>query len=267
MGGFQQTPDNHLSSQGCPVCGYEKRAAATRIDAAEFLARATARHAGRYDYSLVEYAGRYVPVVIICPKAGHGEFIQQPNSHMRGGGCPECVNKLFYHSKDEITLAHELLYFLEFDPDEHKVRVGDRNVNVDIVMANLRLAVEFDSYIYHKDRHETDRQKTNRLVEAGWRVIRVREEPLGPLFADDVVVPQRNRKIVANRVLRQIELVSGTEIDGLGEYIESKYLANESVSKARIDTLLRDKNEAESSSSPKRHGKADRRRGSLKVRP
>jgi hypothetical protein len=29
-------------------------------------------------------------IVIICPK--HGEFLQTPNSHLNGNGCPACVN-------------------------------------------------------------------------------------------------------------------------------------------------------------------------------
>ena len=45
-------------------------------------------HGNRYDYSKVEYVNNRTPVVIICPV--HGEFLQKPEKHLIGHGCPEC---------------------------------------------------------------------------------------------------------------------------------------------------------------------------------
>jgi len=111
-GDFQQTPDSHLCGAGCIACSYEERAEAKRNTTAQFIEKARQRHDTRYDYSKVDYVGQDVPIVIICPKEEHGEFIQLPKTHLRGAGCPECVSKLFYHSKDEITLSYELRHFL-----------------------------------------------------------------------------------------------------------------------------------------------------------
>lgn len=54
----------------------------------EFIARCTAKHGGRYDYSLVEYVNSSKKVKIICQK--HGEFEQIANDHIRGTGCWKC---------------------------------------------------------------------------------------------------------------------------------------------------------------------------------
>lgn len=45
-------------------------------------------HCDRYDYSKVNYITMHDKVSIICPK--HGEFWQEPRSHLKGQGCPEC---------------------------------------------------------------------------------------------------------------------------------------------------------------------------------
>lgn len=44
-----------------------------------------------YNYNKVEYYNKETPVIIICEK--HGEFLQAPNAHLSGAGCPKCKNK------------------------------------------------------------------------------------------------------------------------------------------------------------------------------
>ena len=57
----------------------------------EFISRARAVHGDKYDYSQVEYTTIFSDVKIICPV--HGLFLQTPQKHMKGQGCPdkECV--------------------------------------------------------------------------------------------------------------------------------------------------------------------------------
>jgi hypothetical protein len=45
-------------------------------------------HGYRYDYTLVDYIDIKTKVCIICPD--HGEFLQTPDKHKQGRGCPEC---------------------------------------------------------------------------------------------------------------------------------------------------------------------------------
>ena len=53
-----------------------------------FIERANKVHNNKYDYSKVEYVNSRTKVCIICPK--HGEFWQEPSSHLRNIGCPKC---------------------------------------------------------------------------------------------------------------------------------------------------------------------------------
>ena len=59
----------------------------------EFIKEARKVHGDKYDYSKIEYVNNATKVTIICPKHGHDEFWQTPNSHLQGHGCPKCANE------------------------------------------------------------------------------------------------------------------------------------------------------------------------------
>ena len=102
-GTFIQTPAAHLhnTSYGCPQCAHEDatnrgrgpRAARPqdRSNTSEFIARATVKHAGKYNYSFVDYQTSKDKVAIICPL--HGRFMQGATAHLSGKGCPKCRNE------------------------------------------------------------------------------------------------------------------------------------------------------------------------------
>lgn len=53
-----------------------------------FVEKSKLKHGDKYNYSKVEYKASRDKVCIICPI--HGEFWQEPASHIRGNGCPKC---------------------------------------------------------------------------------------------------------------------------------------------------------------------------------
>ena len=74
-----------VKEAGIPV------AVSTKRTTAQFVEDARRVHGSRYDYSKAVYNGRLVEMEIICPKPGHGSFLQTPNSHVsHRAGCPEC---------------------------------------------------------------------------------------------------------------------------------------------------------------------------------
>ena len=87
---FEQTPKDHLNGCGCPLCFSERRKQA-KTNVKDFVKRANIIHNNKYDYSKVLYKGATSPITIICPL--HGEFLQRPNNHLNGQGCPLCANK------------------------------------------------------------------------------------------------------------------------------------------------------------------------------
>ena len=107
-GSFFQSPKDHISGRGCPSCGRErsKEDIKSRIMLSrdEFIKRANKVHGERYDYSLVDYLDTKTKVEIICKD--HGSFLQTPNKHMQGNGCPYCGR--------ERTIEHNFLTLDDF---------------------------------------------------------------------------------------------------------------------------------------------------------
>ena len=82
---FKRTIGSHLSGNKCPFC-YGTHLKTNE----EFIEDAKKVHGNKYDYSKVDYKGNKVNVIITCYK--HGDFLQTPNSHLKGKGCPRCKN-------------------------------------------------------------------------------------------------------------------------------------------------------------------------------
>lgn len=81
---FEKTPTMHMHGEGCPKCTYELKSMTTE----SFIKEAIEIHKNKYDYSDVAYVKSNIPVKITCPD--HGPFLQRPNGHLSGSGCPRC---------------------------------------------------------------------------------------------------------------------------------------------------------------------------------
>ncbi len=156
-----------------------------------------------------------------CPVDEAHEWPATVGSRSLGGnGCPLCT--LTPRSAQEIRLAHELAALIDFDLDLHKVRFGGRLRDVDIVLEDLSIVVEFDGAYWHRNKVDKDRDKTTLIEEADWEVIRVRERPLDSIHTNDVMADAlAPAKTVADLVLNKIVEVTGAEIPRLDEYLAS----------------------------------------------
>jgi very-short-patch-repair endonuclease len=81
-GEFQQKPNDHLTGNGCSLCGNKNLNKQTFIEKAKLI------HGDKYGYSLVNYINNKVKVKIICPI--HDSFEQRVDHHLIGAGCPLC---------------------------------------------------------------------------------------------------------------------------------------------------------------------------------
>ena len=98
-GEFWQRPSGHLRGRSCPICS------GRYMDTKLFIKKARDKHGNKYDYSKTEYIGDKKKVCIICPE--HGEFWQDPYSHLTSCGCPICGNR-FTDTKIFIEKAHKI---------------------------------------------------------------------------------------------------------------------------------------------------------------
>lgn len=77
-----------------------------KVTTDEFIAKARAIHGDKYDYSKVEYVNSKTHVIIICPI--HGEFLQRPDKHLLGQGCPRCSGLVKLTTDEFIQRAKEI---------------------------------------------------------------------------------------------------------------------------------------------------------------
>lgn len=88
-GVYHMTLNNHVHGGAeCKPCALAKRGESHRKTLDSFVEDAKKVHGNRYDYSKVVYEGNKKKITITCAK--HGDFKQEPSSHLSGRGCPKC---------------------------------------------------------------------------------------------------------------------------------------------------------------------------------
>ena len=157
-GDFEIESMKHMRGNGCRMCGNLKKTG----NKEDFIREAQKHHGKRYDYSEVEYETAHVSVKIKC--SDHGVFVQTPNNHKRGQGCPYCGEfERHLENKDPstpttvyyMTLKYEQLIFYKVGITTTSVAQRFRTLpldNVEIVeqqevRTGLRNALEVEQYI------------------------------------------------------------------------------------------------------------------------
>ena len=110
-----------------------------KVTTEDFVQRAKEIHGNKYSYSGVVYQKGHSKVRIICSE--HGDFLQEPNAHLCGQGCPMCNL-----SKGELEISRVL--------DELRVRYEKqyrfsdcRNAKplpFDFYLPDFNLCIEYD---------------------------------------------------------------------------------------------------------------------------
>ena len=165
-------------------------------------------------------------------------------------GCPYC--DLTPQSKQELTITFELMkFFKNIDPKGLKTKLEGRLRAIDVFIPKLNLCIEFDGNYWHKDKRELDKIKSEMLFEEGFKLIRVRQEPLKKIYETDVISKQPyNGKQVTNDILSVI--LEMYELDDkivskINEYQSKDKLQNEKGLERYIDKILTEKAERKSS--------------------
>jgi hypothetical protein len=102
-GVFYIRAGDHLhSKQGCYSCANIAKTKTTE----QYVANATLKHNGKYDYSLVKYTKNYNQIDIICKV--HGKFTQKANDHLNGTNCPRCATNSTHTVEQFIQQARKI---------------------------------------------------------------------------------------------------------------------------------------------------------------
>lgn len=111
-GSFFQTPETHLRGRGCKKCSQEAQSHNQKDNTDEFIRKSILKHRDKYNYDFVIYYDTKTKVEIMC-NTHNRIFLQSPNAHLQGQGCPDCSSnvklcreKFLATSKD----AHNNIY-------------------------------------------------------------------------------------------------------------------------------------------------------------
>lgn len=117
----------------------------------------------------------------ICPTC-NSTFVRSIQAQFikRNIGCKNCKSRIHYTEK-------KILFELKtFFPDIVGDGIGRQ---VDMFIPSLNLIIEYDGINWHKGaKYQKDKIKTDKLIEDGYKVIRLRETPLKPITQDDILI-------------------------------------------------------------------------------
>ena len=164
--------------------------------------------------------------------------------HIDITGCPYC--NLTPQSRQELIITFELLkFFKDINPKGYKTRLNGKLRAIDIFIPDLNLAIEFDGSYWHKDKRAIDKIKSEMLMDEGYQVIRIREQPLKKIHENDIIskLPYNGKEITDNILKRILELypVKGPLKQKIQNYISKDGLQNEKALDKYIDQILEEK--------------------------
>jgi very-short-patch-repair endonuclease len=180
-GEFWQEPANHLCGKGCRKCSRNSY----NYNTDEWILLAKQVHGNKYDYSKVSYKNSSTKVCIICPK--HGEFLQEPNNHLIGQGCPKCKESKLEYNTRKILEDNKIEYEyqkkfewlgnqrLDFYLPKHKIAIecqgGQHYKPVDFGGKGE----EWAKKLFEKTK-KLDRIKLNKVKENNIRMLYINED-------------------------------------------------------------------------------------------
>ena len=243
---WKATVDNRtIGKQGCAICSGKK---VVKSNSLEFLYPKISREWAE------DVNGSLKPSQVTA-KSGKKVFWRCLNNpehiwktgianRVNGTNCPFC--SLTPQSRQELIITFELkLFFPRIDPKGYKTILNGRLRSIDIFIPDLNLALEFDGHYWHKGQRELDRIKSDLIIEKGFNLIRVREEPLKKIYSSDIVSKKPfDGKELTNSILKEIlklfKVSKETELK-VNQYLIQKNLQNEKALDAYIEKILKAK--------------------------
>ena len=131
-GKFYITPNHFLSGRGCPKCSGNYR-----YTTDEIIEKFKEIHGNKYDYSKVEYKSTHKEVGIICPE--HGLFNQTPANHLKGQGCPKCIQSKLENRLMSFLKENGIQFITQKTFNWLKYK---RNLYLDFYLPDFNIAIE-----------------------------------------------------------------------------------------------------------------------------
>jgi very-short-patch-repair endonuclease len=155
-----ETDYNHIQrGRGCPFC-----AGLAPRTPADYHALAEERD---FRWLGPEVPNIHTRTAWECAEGHQWEAVY--NSIRRGTGCPVCLDLV--HGTQVSQVQRDLCEMVAGELNRPFERY---NIDVALERSGVPIAVEYDSWYWHAGREEDDAQRDERMIAAGWRVLRVR---------------------------------------------------------------------------------------------
>lgn len=172
---------------GCPYCSALARGKAARKTNKQFLSELFENN-GYYREGLIDVVGNYVSskeaiecMCITCKQ----RWDAMPQALLNGTGCPRCAKSGTSRSEQFIVSALELVFGEGSVCSRDKSAIGQE---LDIYLPKQKLAIEYGSWFWHKNRVETDLEKIKKCREADIEIITIYDQCKEHLvFADQSI--------------------------------------------------------------------------------
>lgn len=141
---FEQTPEAHYyDGDGCSECSGNKK-----MTTDTFIKKSLLIHGNKYDYNSVLYVNNRTKVNIKCDE--HGYFMQSPDHHLVGGGCPYCKNSIGENFIALFLENNNFKYVRQKQFDGCLNPITNRKLPFDFYLPDLNVCIEYDGLQHFK---------------------------------------------------------------------------------------------------------------------
>ncbi len=151
------------------------------------------------------------------------------NRAIKNSGCPECWPTP--QSKEELTILFELKWIFDsIKSTGYNLKINSKIWAVDIYIKELKLIIEYDGIYWHGKKENIDLKKTTNITDAGYTVLRIRQQPLAKIQDHDISFGNKyDGKKITDEILKFIIAnykIEKKVIDKIHSYLESEKLKN-----------------------------------------
>lgn len=157
---------------GCPFCGVVTKAESNRLKAKDYHALALKKG--------ILWVGGKVPKSVHLKTAwgcGEGHFWETSYQSIKYSyyGCPTCRGLV-----NGIRISSQQAWVCDYVDGEMNVQVGNYFIDIAVKIDGYWIAIEYDGWFWHRDRLEQDEVRSHDLINAGWKVLRIKSNELVP---------------------------------------------------------------------------------------
>ena len=148
-GWFSIRVNRLMRGKGCQKCVTEELTRRRRKPFGSFIEEASRVHENRYSYAESTYVDDKTKTRIVCDI--HGPWMQSPNNHLKGKGCPKCryitISKKTRKSKAEFVRQAVLLHGDKYRYDEVVYKKAKAKVTISCLECDAVFTITPDKHL------------------------------------------------------------------------------------------------------------------------